>query len=284
MYQRHFGLKQAPFKNTPDVSMFYSGCDRGAILEGITYAITSGSGITKVVGEVGTGKTFLCHKLAQTLPKSIDIVYIANPRLSPNHILHYIAHELGLPAKTAISKLDIMQSIINYLLKQYANKRQVVILIEEAQCMPLDTLEEIRLLTNIETTRDKLLQIVLFGQPELDRNIAQPAIRQLNERIIYSLYLPHFKQDDVYNYLNFRLQASGYNGSELFDQALAKLITKESKGLVRRVNNIADKMLLAAFSENRRHIKKSDFRYAIKECAFATPSGFRNRLAWNGLG
>ena len=161
MYLEHFGLDRPPFKITPDTSMFYEGSKRGAALEALIYAISSGEGIIKVVGEVGSGKTMLCRMLEVRLSAIVDIVYIANPSLSPDNILHVIAHELHIDILNTDSKLDVMQKLQKYLLSKHADNRQVVVFVEEAQSMPVETLEEIRLLSNLETDQHKLLQPIL---------------------------------------------------------------------------------------------------------------------------
>src|SRR5262245_23646556 len=167
MYNNHFGLSQAPFKITPNTEFFFSGGNRGPVLEALIYAITHGEGIIKVTGEVGSGKTMLCHMLQTRLPSHIETVYIANPSVSPEEILHAIAFELQLGMGREASRLEAMQALQAYLLKRHAEGKRVVVFVEESQSMPLPTLEEVRLLSNLETKSDKLLQIVLFGQPEL---------------------------------------------------------------------------------------------------------------------
>jgi len=173
MYYDYFNLKQPPFKITPDTSLFFPGGDRGAILDALIYAIVSGEGIVKLVGEVGSGKTTLCRMLEKELPKNIEIVYLANPSLSPDNILHAIAFELHLKVRPDDSRLKVMNSLQNYLLERHAENKQIVVFVEEAQSMPIATLEEIRLLSNLETAQNKLLQIVIFGQPELDVMISK---------------------------------------------------------------------------------------------------------------
>ena len=194
MYYSHFGLNQAPFKITPNTGFFFSGGNRGPILEALIYAITHGEGIIKVTGEVGSGKTMLCHMLPMRLPAHIETVYIANPSVSPEEILHAIAFELQLPVERGAQRLEVMQAMHDFLLKRYAEGKRVVVFVEESQSMPIATLEEIRLLSNLETSNDKLLQIVLFGQPELDDNLRQPNIRQLRERITHSFRLEPLTQ------------------------------------------------------------------------------------------
>ena len=268
MYQEHFGLERPPFKITPDTSLFFEGNQRGAALDALMYAIRSGEGIIKVVGEVGSGKTMLCRMLEVRLSDDVDVVYIANPNLSPDNILHVIAHELHLDVSNEMSKVDVMQKIQAYLLEKHAANRQVVLFVEEAQSMPIETLEEIRLLSNLETDEHKLLQMVLFGQPELDEKLAQPHIRQLKERITHSFYLSPFPPDDTLQYLNFRLRAVGYKGPDIFNKKTASTVKKYSDGLTRRINILADKSLLAAFSEGSHTVTTSHVKSAARDSEF----------------
>jgi len=268
MYQEHFGLTRPPFKITPDTSLFYEGNQRGAALDALTYAIKSGEGIIKVVGEVGSGKTMLCRMLEVRLANEVDVIYIANPSLSPDNILHVIAHELQLEVSNEMSKVDVMHRIQKHLLEKHASNRQVVLFVEEAQSMPIETLEEIRLLSNLETDENKLLQMILFGQPELDEKLAVPHIRQLKERITHSFNLSPFPQDDTLQYLNFRLRAVGYKGPDVFNKKTANIVKKYSAGLTRRINIIADKSMLAAFSEGSHTITASHVKSAAIDSEF----------------
>ena len=272
MYLEHFGLDRSPFKITPDTSLFYEGGNRGAALEAVKYAILQGEGIIKVVGEVGSGKTMLCRMLELKLPNYVEIVYLANPSLSPEKILHVIAAEMKLSVEQTDDKAKVMQQLQEYLLDRHARGRQVVVFIEEAQGMPLETLEEIRLLSNLETDQFKMLQIVLFGQPELDENLAQRQIRQLRERITHHLSLDMFEKKDIQSYLNFRLRAAGYKEADLFNARLAGKIAKYSKGLTRRINIIADKALLAAYSENSQQVKPKHIKMAANDSQYAAVS------------
>ena len=268
MYLEHFGLKRKPFKITPDTSLFYEGNKRGAALGALKYAIESGEGIIKVVGEVGAGKTMLCRMLEVELPDNIEIVYIANPSLSPDNILHVIGYELKLEINDSSSKLEVMHKLQNYLLARHAENKQVVVFVEEAQSMPIETLEEIRLLSNLETNEHKLLQMVLFGQPELDEKLRSQDIRQLNERITHSFYLDPFPKSDIYAYLNFRMRSVGYRGPDIFSQSAASNIEKKSNGLTRRINIIADKALMAAYAEGGHNIKNKHINTAAKDSEF----------------
>lgn len=268
MYYAHFGLKEPPYKITPNTEFFFSGGNRGAILDALTYAITSGEGIIKVVGEVGSGKTMLCRMLQTLLPEQVESVYLANPSVAPEDVLHAIAFELQLELPPDADRLRVMQVLQVYLLDRHAEGKRVVIFVEEAQGMPLATLEEIRLLSNLETRHDKLLQIVLFGQPELDDNLNQTQIRQLRERITHSFNLGPLAEQDVADYLIFRLRAAGYFGPHLFSKSAIRMIARSSAGLVRRINILADKALLAAFSENVYQVTPKHVKAAIRDSEF----------------
>ena len=268
MYYQHFGLKEPPYKITPNTDFFFSGGNRGAILDALVYAITHGEGIVKVVGEVGSGKTMLCRMLQTILPESIESVYLANPSVAPEDVLYAIAFELQLELPENADRLKVMQALQAYLLQRHEEGRQVVIFVEEAQGMPLATLEEIRLLSNLETRQDKLLQIVLFGQPELDENLNQEHIRQLRERITHRFSLGPLQTKDIGEYLIFRLRAAGYHGPHLFTDAAIRKLSKASEGLVRRINILADKALLSAFADNVYQVTPRHVDAAIHDSEF----------------
>ncbi len=284
MYYSHFGLNQPPFKITPNTEFFFSGGNRGPVLEALIYAISQGEGIVKVTGEVGSGKTMLCHMLQTRLPAHVETVYIANPSVSPEEILHAIAFELQLGVARDASRLEVMQALHEYLLGRHAEGKRVVVFVEESQSMPLPSLEEIRLLSNLETKNDKLLQIVLFGQPELDQNLRQNNIRQLRERITHSFRLEPLSVDETREYLMFRMRAAGYRGPGLFSEPVVKAVARAAQGLSRRVNLIADKTLLAAFSENTHTIRRKHVDAAVADSEFsAAPSaGAGMRPFWGG--
>lgn len=268
MYYAHFGLKEPPFKITPNTEHFYHGSNRGAVLDALIYAITSGEGIVKVVGEVGSGKTMLCRMLQNMLPEQVECVYLANPSVAPEDILHAIAFELGVKLPKNADKLKVMQVLQSYLLTRHEAGKQVVIFVEEAQGMPLATLEEIRLLSNLETKHHKLLQMVLFGQPELDANLNQTQIRQLRERITHSFNLTPLRPKEVGEYLIFRLRAAGYFGPHLFSDKSITQIANAAEGLIRRVNILADKALLAAFADNVYLVTPKHVKAAIADSEF----------------
>jgi MSHA biogenesis protein MshM len=246
VYFDYFGLKEAPFRITPNTEYWYAGGQRGEMLAALLYAIGQGEGIIKVVGEVGSGKTMLCRKLAAQLPDTIDSVYLGNPTLEPDDMLAAILADLGeAPASGRQARLAQLNAV---LLARHEAGRRVVVFVEEAQGIALDNLEFLRLLTNLETATDKLLQIVLFGQPELDVQLADPRIRQLKDRITLSLSLSPLAEAEVADYLRARLAVAGYRGPDLFSAALIARMAQLSGGLSRRINVLADKTLLAAYA------------------------------------
>lgn len=268
MYLEFFGLNRTPFKITPDTHLFYEGSNRGDNLLGLCYTVAHAEGISKVVGEVGTGKTMLSRMLPLKVEEHIDWVYLPHPNLSPSEVLVAIARELGLEVDDGADKSLLNTRLHQALISRHAKGRRVVVLIDEVQAMSIETLEEIRLLSNLETDEHKLLQIVMFGQPEIDKKLAMPEIRQLRERIVHHFYLSPFTERDVQEYLNFRMRASGYKGPDIFTQGVAKAIMAYSQGLVRRVNIIADKTLLAAYVNNRYELKVEDVKAAAVEGRF----------------
>jgi len=277
MYYEFFGLTHAPFKITPDTDVFFEGGNRGAILEALIYAITHGEGIIKVTGEVGSGKTMLCRVLQTRLPQNVETVYLANPSVSPEEILHAIAFEMRLHVPKDASRLEVMHALNDYLVERHSQQRQVVVFVEESQGMPISTLEEIRLLSNLETRQHKLLQIVLFGQPELDENLRQQNIRQLRERITHSFSLMPLDDEDVRAYLTFRLRAAGYHGPDLFDRRVITHMTRVCEGLTRRLNLVADKALLAAFAEGTHNVSLNHVKAAARDSEFSSVEATRSR-------
>lgn len=255
MYRPFFDLTDLPFRSTPDLDYFYKDADREELVSAILYSLDRGDGIIKVIGEVGSGKTTLLRRLSQTLSENYQIVYINSPNLSAHDILFFICHEFGISLSPQEPKFFLISKLRDFFIQQHAMGRQPLILVDEAQAMPLETLEEIRLLLNLETDQHKLVQIVLFGQPELDVILSKPEIRQFQSRISHSIYLPAFGVQDVKSYLNFRMRKAGYQGKDLFDTRVAKFISKHSKGLPRDIHVLADRALLAAYSEGTKVIK-----------------------------
>ena len=268
LYLEHFGLREPPFRITPHTDFFFTGANRGPTLDALIYAITQDEGIVKVTGEVGSGKTMLCRMLLERLPADVESLYLANPSLSRTEILGAIADELGIPAdgKTTHSMIRTLQDA---LVERYAAGKRVVIMIDEAHAMPAESLEEIRLLSNLESKATKLLQIALFAQPELDERLAANDMRQLRERITQHFNLSPLKAGEVGNYIDFRLRAAGYRGPNPFTARAIEMIAKVSEGLSRRINILADKSLLAAYSGGSHQVDAAEVKIAEQDARFS---------------
>ena len=267
LYLNHFGLREAPFKITPTTEFFYHGGKRGDILHALLYAVKVGEGIMMVTGEVGSGKTMMLRTMAEKLPPESDLVYIANPSLSGREILFHICEELEL--KAADDRHDTVRQLQNYLVGRHAEGRRVIAFIDEAQAMPDESLEEIRLLSNLETSREKLLQIILFGQPELDDKLSQQSMRQLRERITVSFKLEPLSRSDVREYIATRLRAAGHESGLLFSDEACSHIYNISQGLSRRVNVLADKAMLSAFERGALAVSAADAKRAAADVKFS---------------
>jgi len=270
MYLNHFGLNEPPFRITPHTDFFFAGANRGATLEALLYAITHDEGIVKVSGEVGSGKTMLCRVLMERLPPQVRTILLSNPALSRDEMIYAIADELDIRLEGERLSLVLLR-LQEHLITLYGENQRVVVLIDEAHAMPQETLEQIRLLSNLETSHAKLLQIVLFGQPELDANLAMPQMRPLKERITHSFRLEPLLRSDVEAYLDFRMRAAGYRGPNVFAAEAVRRIVKASEGLTRRVNILADKSLLAAFADNQHGITARHVDRAIRDSEFHRP-------------
>jgi type II secretory pathway predicted ATPase ExeA/septal ring-binding cell division protein DamX len=264
MYLEHFGLKEPPFKITPVTDFFFPGANRAEILDALLYAISESEGIIKVTGEVGSGKTMLCRMLLERFPEKIEAVYLANPSLSREEMLYAIADGLSLNLEGQRVNI-ILKTLQNHLELKLAQGKRVVILVDEAHAMPLDTMEELRLLYNLQIGNHKLLHIVLVGQPELNEKLSQPNMRQLKDRILHHFSMLPLSQNIIESYLLFRMRTAGYRGPSPFSIQAAALIGKASQGLMRRVNILADKSLLAAFISNTHGVEVSHVQAAIRD-------------------
>lgn len=274
LYLDHFGLDEPPFRITPHTDFFFDGADRGATLDALLYAILHDEGIVKVSGEVGSGKTMLCRVLMERLPEHVEIVYLANPSLARDEILHAIADDLGVAFSEDRVTVNL-RALEEHLIDLYAEGRRVVILVDEAHAMPEETLEQVRLLSNLESSRHKLLQIVLFGQPELDEVLNQSSMRQLKDRITHSFRMRPLSEEEIGRYLMFRMRAAGYRGPDLFSPRAVSMISKGASGLTRRVNILADKSLLAAYMEGKHAVTARQVRAAIRDSEFGRLLGER---------
>lgn len=264
MYLEHYGLQEPPFRITPVTVFFFSGANRGEILDALIYSVSEVEGIVKVSGEVGSGKTMLCRMLLERLPAHIETIYLANPSLSREEMLYAIADGLGLNIDGERVGV-IMRNIQSKLEEKAREGKRIVVLVDEAHAMPLDTLEELRLLYNLQVGNAKLLQLVLFGQPELDVKLEQPNMRQLKDRIVHHFHMQPMSRNILESYLMFRMRAAGYHGPNIFSPAALKLIADTSNGLMRRVNILADKSLLAAFVEDTHNIEARHVQAAMRD-------------------
>jgi MSHA biogenesis protein MshM len=273
LYLEHFGLNEPPFRITPATDFFFEGAERGATLEALAYAVLHDEGIVKVSGEVGSGKTMLCRMLMERLPAEVATIYLATPSFAREEILQAIADDLEL--KLSVRRTVALRELQEHLIALYGAGRRVVILIDEAHVMPEDTLEQVRLLSNLESSRHKLLQIVLFGQPELDTTLAKASLRQLRDRITHSFRMRPLPMPEVAKYLDFRMRAAGYRGPQVFSPRAARLLARASGGLTRRINILADKALLAAYSESSHAVTDRHVKAAIADSEFAASPGGR---------
>jgi len=268
MYASHFGLTEPPFSITPDTSFFYGHSSYQDALNTLLVSVRSGEGFIKVVGEVGTGKTLLCRKLLASLEEDFVTAYIPNPYLEPMTLLLAVADELGVVYGGEANQHHLLKSITAFLVDVHARGRRVVLCLDEAQAMPIETLEALRLLSNLETERRKLLQVVLFGQPELDARLDDPSIRQLRQRISFSCNLGAMSVEDVEYYVAHRLGVAGYRGPRLFSREAVRTLHRASRGIPRLVNVLAHKAMIAAFGEG---VHLVGMRY-VKEAVADTES------------
>lgn len=281
MYRAHFGLREPPFGITPDTSFFFACSNYQAALNTLLIAAKNGEGFIKITGEVGTGKTLLCRKFMATLDKSFVTAYIPNPFLEPRSLMLALAEELEIPVEKDTDQHQILRAINYRLLVLAREGKRVLLCLDEAQAMPTETLEALRLLTNLETEKRKLMQIVMFGQPELDRKLEQEAIRQLNQRITFHYHLNSLSRDDMEFYVSHRLKIAGFAGSRLFNRDAIGALFFASGGIPRLVNILAHKALMLAYGEGTQLISARHVRAAANDTGAAKQ---RSRIPlWIGL-
>ncbi len=283
MYRQHFGLKESPFRLTPDTAFYYAYPDHQEALNVLNVALRMGEGFLKVTGEVGTGKTLLCRRLLNSLDDGFSTAYIPNPCLTPASLRHALAEELGVKSYRNMSQEQVVGLINERLIEQVQAGQKVVVVLDEAQAMPDKTLEALRLLTNLETEKSKLLHVVLFGQPELDARLAQPHLRQLRQRITFSYHLHPMSEEGVVGYIDHRLRVSGYNGPTPFTRRAVKKLYRTSRGIPRLVNVLAHKSLLSAFGQGKRIVEPRHVAMAVADTEDANAGPFTGWRLWFGL-
>jgi len=281
MYSKHFGLREAPFSITPDTSYFFTSPHSQEALNTLLVAAKSGEGFIKITGEVGTGKTLLCRKFIATVGPDFVTAYIPNPYLEPRTLMLALADELEVPLERDVDQHQLLKSITHRLMDLAREGKQVLLLLDEAQAIPTESLEALRLLTNLETEKRKLLQIVLFGQPELNQHLQANSIRQLAQRITFHYHLGPLSRDDIEYYLAHRLRVAGYAGGRLFSRGAIGGLYKASGGIPRLVNIMANKALMLCYGEGKQQVTRRHVSLAASD---TVASQGRLRWAWMAAG
>src|SRR5574343_1650651 len=274
MYQAHFGLSEMPFGITPDTSFFFTSPHSQQALNTLLVAARSGEGFIKITGEVGTGKTLLCRKFMASLGAGFVTAYIPNPYLEPRTLMLALADELELPLQRDVDQHQLLKSLTLRLMELAREDKQVVLCLDEAQAIPLESLEALRLLTNLETEKRKLLQIVLFGQLELDRKLAEPAVRQVLQRIAFHYRLSGLAREEVADYLAHRLRVAGYRGEDVFGSRAVRCLHRASRGTPRLLNILAHKSLLAVYGEGKHAVRAGHVLQAAADTEGAASPGW----------
>ncbi len=276
MYRAHFGLREPPFRITPDTSFAYACNTHQEALNTLLVAVKNGEGFIKITGEVGTGKTLLCRRFLAMLGQNHVSAYILNPYLEPRTLLFALAEELGVALPKQADQHQLLKELTRALLNFARQGKTVVLCLDEAQAMPIETMEALRLLTNLETEKRKLLQVVLFGQPELDQKLDQKSVRQLKQRITFQYQLTALDREEVDHYIAHRLRVARYRGNRLFTKPATRLVHRLSGGVPRLINIVADKAMLLAYGEGLQQVLPRHVRGA----AVDTPVARQRRPWW----
>jgi len=276
IYLSHFGLREPPFGITPDTSFFYACASSQEALNTLLVAVANGEGFLKITGEVGTGKTLLCRKFLATLDDNWVSAYVPSPNLEPKTLLLALAEEMRLKLESGLDQHHLLKALNLALLDFARQKKRVVVCLDETQAMPLESLETLRLLTNLETEKRKLVQVILFGQPELDEKLAHESIRQLRQRITFQHHLGTLTREETQYYLAHRLAIAGYSGEGVFAPGAVRRIYRGSRGVPRLVNILANKAMMLAYGEGSRRVTAQHARAAAAD----TPASFALSRAW----
>lgn len=274
MYKAHFCLRELPFGITPDTSYFFGCASYQAALNTLLIATNNGEGFIKITGEVGTGKTLLCRKFMASLDASFVTAYIPNPYLEPRTFMLALADKLELFLEKDIDQYQLIKSINHRLLDLARIGKKVVLCVDEAQALPAENLEVLRLLTNLETEKRKLLQIVLFGQPELNLILQNKSIRQLTQRITFHYEIAPLNKNDMAFYIAHRLHVAGFTGSHLFSPGALRRLYAASGGIPRLVNILAHKSLMAAYGQGRQEVRAVHVKMAARD------TGSVKKVSW----
>ncbi|MDP2694198.1 MAG: AAA family ATPase [Gallionella sp.] len=287
MYLQHFGLREPPFSLTPDTHFFFAGVSYQSALNTLLVAARNGEGFVKVVGEVGNGKTLLCRKFLAMLNQALPVpsassaprfltAYILNPYLEPRSLLLALADEFSVPLDKDTDQHQLLKGLTLALLECARNGQRALVCLDEVQAMPLESLEMLRLLTNLETEKRKLLQVVLFGQPELNERLRHRSVRQLRQRISFQAELKGLRRDEMERYLRHRLAVAQFPGDTLFSKGAVGKLYRITGGTPRLVNIVAHKALMLAFSDGRQQV----FARHVRDAAADTPEVRRDWLHW----
>jgi len=265
MYEKFFGFKEKPFNITPDPKFVYLSETHKEALAHLRYAIREGKLFSVITGEVGTGKTTLVHTLLNKMDENVRTAYIFNPVMDPEDFINYICEDLGLKSNGLKSRGQNLALLHNFLLDCFANNERVFLIIDEAQSLDKQLLEEVRLLTNLETLKNKLLHVILLGQPELNKTLADTRFRALKQRITIRYNIAALNFTDTREYILYRLKKAGARDLSMFDKGAIKTIYKYSKGIPRVINIVCDNALLTGFSQEQNRIGKAIIKEVIKD-------------------
>lgn len=271
MYLEHFGLKEFPFSITPDTQFFFPSDASKEALNTILVAARTGEGFIKITGEVGTGKSMLCRKLMGMLADEFKVAYVPNPYLDTDTLFREIASELGAQVTPEDTQHQVLRSINDTLMAIHLQGHRAMVCLDEAQAMPIETMESLRLLTNLETEKRKLLQVIIFGQPELEEKLNHPSIRQLKQRIAFHYRLTPMVRDEVDYYIQHRLAVAGHSGARVFSSGALWLLRKRTHCVPRLLNIIAHKAMLSAYGKGKAQVDFWDVKAAVDDTDSTRP-------------